>query len=188
MTGTVPQIAASVQRYPAGSGPYSAANYYSAGDVFDQTGSFSVCALVKSTTASTLQVIGAKDNTSQRQWYLAVNSANLLAAHVFKTGAGESTSSPGTVVSLGIHVMCMSYLYVSDGTSVLTATMDNSVAVNVTSGGPPIDVTAYLQIGADQAFDNPWLGYIYRWAMWNRALTADEMTGLAFRARFTALF
>jgi hypothetical protein len=179
--GTPPQVAAS-GAIPAGAGPFSSSNYYTAGDNLEQHGDFSVCALVTVANYTTDQEIITKDGTSgQRNFalehYGSAGHAN--RTFVFKTGASYAVQQVDPRPTGGVHLYCFSYDYVTDGTSVLQVFIDNATASITNGAGPPQTTTAPLYIGRRAIDSNqPWTGYIHEIEMWSRALSAADVTAI----------
>lgn len=179
MTGTVPQVAAS-GAVPAGSGPYSAANYYTAGNTLEQHGDVTVCAIVTLASHATEQTAVAKDAVTSNRNFLLENAGGTSGSrvYVFKSAVTYATAVTVGAATDARHLLCYSYDYVADGTSTLIVSLDGT-QVSISNGaGPPATTTANLMIGrTDYATSpKPWLGYIHEVVLWSRALSAQDLT------------
>lgn len=145
--------------------------YFSAGDVLDQTGDFSICTAFMQTDTASVHTIIAKDDTGQRQFVVITNVvAGVVDFYVFKAGGAASLiSSTATATTSAWSVACFSYAFVTDGTSVLRMNMNGTDIAAVSNAvGPPIDVTAALEIGREASVPaRKMQGDIQRLTLWS---------------------
>lgn len=141
--------------------------YFSGGDVLDQTGDFTICSAFWTTNQAADQTILSKDATGQRAFALRVVSS-AVQLFTYKADGTQSSILLGTPTSNAWHVVCASYDFVADGTSVMRGNLDGVDATpNTTAGGPVTDVTAQLRLGNLQIASSLWSGVISRVTVWS---------------------
>jgi len=110
MTGTVPMVAAA-SPFPAGAGPFSAANYYhspSAVGSTDYAGDFSVC-VVMSDWTSGVQIVGDYESgATGAGWVLRSGAANSVMLRTYGSGSVDTSvpASGEALASAPVHAIC----------------------------------------------------------------------------------
>lgn len=179
--GTVPQVAKS-GAVPAGAGPFSGSNYYSAGNALEQHASFSIVALVTVANSGTDQQIISKDDAGAQRNYEFFNygtAANGSSLYIFKTGGNSFETSGAGNPTNAVHLFMMSYNYTADGSSNLRLGQDATQAAIANAVGPPATSSSNHMLGRrDNATQQPWTGYIHELQIWSRALSSAELTAI----------
>jgi hypothetical protein len=151
----------------------------------------SVCAWVYPTGSAALDVVQflvTRDTglggSAARAWQVFRNSSNQFVAAVFKTGP-TSTAATGTTAassSVWYHV-CLTYKFVTDGTSELRIYVDGVQEASSTAAVGPINQTTNpVQIGARFSGGGgtfPARARMAEVAIYNTTLSADEVKALA---------
>lgn len=184
--GSIPRVAATAH-LPEGLGPFSAANYLSAGNILNERGSFTLLALVSTASHATEQVVIAKDPIiySTGRNYTLENAGGAYGAQgaVFRTDAVYGLVKTSGAAADAPHFMALSYQSVSDGASIEIVALD-SIQASISNAPSPLQVsTANLLIGRNDYATNPspWLGHIHEIQMLSRALSPEEIAAIYTR-------
>lgn len=120
------------------------------------------CALFSAEAVGTAKVVFAKDGlASNRVFNISVNAAAALEASVYKSNVSGTTISGGTVTAAAWHIGCLTYDFVTDGTSIERLYLDGSqVAVSTTAVGPAQNVGQYYEVGTNGSGSNLFTGRV----------------------------
>lgn len=123
----------------------SGANYYTTGNVASPT-DFTACALLQPDPAGTNIFIGRQNATTYT--FILWTSAGASYMDVFRDNATKTQTSAGALISGSVHLVCGTYDYVSDGTSLQRTYLDGvGGAASTTAVGPPQAQTEETRIG-----------------------------------------
>jgi hypothetical protein len=156
-------------------------DYWSLGDVGHNANAFTVCGVAKADSITSYPAIMSKyAGAADRSWsfYRALLAHNLYVCKDNVDGA----CSFGTVTNVhttGTYsVACASYLYVTDGTSVIRTNVNGTAGTpNTTAVGPVKTTTQPFLVGRWQAYY--WDGQIARATYWSGwAASAAELATL----------
>ncbi len=115
-------------------------------------GDFSVCAFVRANDVAgdpDRQIV-TKDQAADRAFILTLRSGQLVQFKVFSAASSTATDTAAAAIALrGWHLLCGSYHYVTDGTSVQTVLVDGVVASSVSNAVGPTNAggAGFMAIG-----------------------------------------
>lgn len=146
-------------------------------------GDFSTCALASvDSTSPSYQFITAKGlgtSTTNAMFYLSFNASNIQFYVSNGVGNTNVTSSSGAISGLQ-HLVCATYDYVADGSSVVRVYLDGTqVATSSAVVGPPGVVSDGYSIAANSAGSFPLVGRVGIAFFTESLLSADDISAMA---------
>lgn len=143
-------------------------DYFTLGDVGDQTGSFTICAEYK------VAVSDANERDLLSKWSVATGIHLLVFAFsgavyvdIADEGWADTSKNLGSVSVGAWNVTCVAYEYVGAGTSIIRANHNGTAPSETTNAvGPPVNVATPMAIGARADGTLPFSGAIARMSIW----------------------
>ncbi len=147
------------------------------------SGSFSACSL-SAPTSEPANFVAHQDAANSRGFLFDDTGSGTLRAIVWKTGGGSTNVSAGSVPQGAYGLYCVTYKYVTDGTSELRTYINGTqVGVSTTAVGPLDPTASAMEVFKREHSSSTWTaGTILSVLYTEKELSAATITAMAATA------